>query len=322
MIEAGTGSLLFGGIDTGKFTGNLANIAMYPSADTGAIDRFTVAFTTLTITSPSGSEIITPVGYAEPVILDSGTTLAYVPDDLAQAIYNVVGATYDSTAGAAVCPCTIGNVDGTMDFQFAGAYGPTIKVPMSEMVYPFFKSDGTQAHFQNGQPACVFGIEPSSALGSNAALLFGDTVLRSAYVVYDLANYRIGLAPTNFNSTKSNVVAFQSLSAAIPSATTVTDESAVTQTASKGNVGGAAATTLAAAGTASATAAMFTGAAGPAFATAATQTVAQATSASTSTGTSKQSGAATGPEPFLWGQVAVVGLTFSLLLTGGGFFMQ
>ena len=316
FTEAGTGSLLFGGIDTGKFTGNLANIAMYPSADTGVVDRFTVAFTSLSITSPSGTDTITPPGYAEAVILDSGTTMTYVPDDLAQAIYNVVGADYDSTAGATVCPCTIGNVDGTLDFQFAGAEGPIIKVPVSEMVYPYFEADGSQGKFENGKPACIFGIEPASSLGSNAALLFGDTVLRSAYVVYDLANYRIGLAPTNFNSTDSNVVAFPSLSAAIPSATTVTDESAVTQTASKGNVEGPAATTLAATSAAFATSAMFTGSAGPAFATAAT-----ATSGSSSTGSSKKSGVGAGPEPFAWEQTILVGLTMGLLVTGGGFLM-
>lgn len=313
FTEAGAGSLLFGGIDTGKFTGNLANIAMYPSADTGIIDSFTVAFTSLIITSPSGSDTVTPAGYSDAVILDSGTTLTYVPDELAQAIYNVVGAIYNTDVGAAVCPCTIGNVNGTLDFQFAGADGPVIKVPISEMVYPLFETDGSQASFGNGDPACSFGIEPASSLGANAALLFGDTVLRSAYVVYDLANFRIGLAQTKFNSTDSNVIAFEGLNATIPSATTVTDEPAVTQMASSANVGPAAATTFAGTNVAFPTSAMFTGPAGPAFATAATAT--------TATSTSKKSGAVAGPKSFAWEQVVLIGLTLSFVVTGGGFLM-
>jgi hypothetical protein len=48
--------------------------------------------------------------------------------------------------------------------------------------------------------------------------------LRNAYVVYDLVNNRIGLAQSNINSTTSNVIAFSSVGAPIPSATTPVDE--------------------------------------------------------------------------------------------------
>lgn len=313
IADARTGALLFGGIDTGKFDGNLANIAMYPSASTGIVDRFTVAFTSLSITSPSGSDTLTPPGYAEAVVLDSGTTLTFVPDDLAQAIYNVVGATYDSDVGAAVIDCDIGNVQGTLDFQFAGAEGPVIKVPVDEMVSPLFLKDGSQAQFVSGAPACQFGVGPSSSLGEDAPILFGDTVLRSAYVVYDLQNFRIGLAQTRFNSTDSNIVAFESFGAQIPSATTVTDESAVTQTAASGVVAAPAAPTQPAGdGSFSATAVLFTGHAGPGFATA------TATSSSTSTSKPKKSVAGQNSNPIAWEKVTLVGLTVSMMVMAGG----
>lgn len=276
---------------------------MYPSDTTGIVDRFTVAFTSLSITSPSGSDTLTAPDFAYPVVLDSGTTLTFVPDDLATAIYNEVGATYDDQVGAAVCDCALGGVQGTLDFQFAGAQGPTIKVPITEMVSPLYLKDGTQAQFNTGNPACTFGIGPSSSLGADAPILFGDTVLRSAYVVYDLANFRIGLAQTKFNSTDSNIVAFESLSAQIPSATTVTNEAAVTQTAASGAVAPVAAPT-AAAGVASASAMQFTGHAGPGFAT--------ATTAPTSTGKPKKSAAAQNSKPF-----ALVGLTISVMVMAG-----
>jgi hypothetical protein len=278
---------------------------MYPSGTTGIVDRFTVAFTSLSITSPSGSDTLTAPDFAYPVVLDSGTTLTFVPDDLATAIYNEVGATYDDQVQAAVCDCALGGVQGTLDFQFAGAQGPIIKVPITEMVSPLFLKDGTQAQFTTGGPACTFGIGPSSSLGAGAPILFGDTVLRSAYVVYDLANFRIGLAQTKFNSTDSNIVAFESLNAQIPSATTVTNEAAVTQTAASGAVAPVAAPTAAAGGSFSASAFQFTGHAGPGFAT--------ATTAPTSTSKPKKGAAGQSSKPF-----ALIGLTVSVMIMAGG----
>jgi hypothetical protein len=308
---------LFGGIDTGKFTGPLYNIAIYPSAQTGVIDAFTVAFTGLTVTSSSGSDSLTPTGYAEAVILDSGTTFTYVPDELATAIYNIVGAEYSSDAGLTLCPCSTGSVSGSLDFQFAGANGPVIKVPISELVYPIYNTDGSQPKLPDGQTVCSFGIEPASSLGSDVALLFGDTLLRSAYVVYDLYNQRIGLAPTNFDSTTSNVVAFESLGAQIPQASTVSGEIAASQTASAGNgVGETAAPTAVggAANTASVNA-QFTGKAGPAFSSAYTNTNAAATATA---GTGKKNAGEISVRPLVWQPFALVGLTVSLMAIGGG----
>jgi len=291
----------------------MSNIAMYPSSS-GIVDRFTVAFTSFSITSPSGTDTLTSPGYAVPVVLDSGTTITYVPDDLALSIYNEVGATYSSELQEALCDCVTGTVQGTLNFGFAGANGVTIKVPISEMVSPLFRQDGTQETFTNGQPACLFGIGPSSSLGEDAPILFGDTMLRSAYVVYDLANFRIGLAQTNFNSSSSNVVAFASLSANIPSATTVTDESAVTQTASKGVGVAPDATGEVATGavTAAVSTGLFTGNAGPGFKTAATATTKVA--GATGTGSSKKGSA--GRVEVRWEGMGLMGMVGVLVLGG------
>jgi hypothetical protein len=232
FVDAGKGQILFGGIDTGKYTGTLANIAMYPSQISGEVDAMTVAFTSLSITTSSGTTALTASDFpATAAVLDTGTTSTVLPDDLAQQLFDISGATYIAADGTAVLPCAGRYVQGDLSFGFAGPDGPVIKVPISEMIYPAISNGTTvpaSALFPNAAAndlVCVLSVTPLSLLGPGIPLLMGDSILRSAYVVFDLANERIGLAQTNFNSTESNIVPFESLSAAIPSASSVSETS-------------------------------------------------------------------------------------------------
>jgi hypothetical protein len=60
-----------------------------------------------------------------------------------------------------------------------------------------------------------------SDAGDSTAVL-GDTFLRSAYVVYDIANNEISLAQTDFNATSSNIKEIASGTGGVPGAATVT----------------------------------------------------------------------------------------------------
>ena len=78
-----------------------------------------------------------------------------------------------------------------------------ISVPLSQLALPLFNSKGDPLHFSNGKPVCQFGLEP---LTEDMPIILGDTFLRSAYVVYDLDNKQIAIAPTVANTTESNIV--------------------------------------------------------------------------------------------------------------------
>lgn len=225
-LEASTGSILFGGIDTKKFTGDMQSVKVYPNSNSGNVTSFTVAFTSLKATSSSGSDLLTPSDFAEPAILDSGTTLTLLPDDIAQMLFEDLGAVNEEQLGVVVVPCTLGDNSGKLEFGFGGASGPVIAVPVSELVLPLTLPNGRTPKFENGDDACQLGIQPAGDL----PILFGDTFLRSAYVVYDLANNMIGLAQTDFNATGSNVVQFASMGAPIPSAAAATGQVGVSQT--------------------------------------------------------------------------------------------
>jgi hypothetical protein len=97
---------------------------------------------------------------------------------------------------------------GTLDYQFAGPTGPVISVPFSELAVPLIDFQGANPvpiTDNEGHPICRLGLSAPST--PDEPLLFGDTFLRSAYVVYDLDSLQIGIAQTLFNVTDSNIQA-------------------------------------------------------------------------------------------------------------------
>lgn len=307
-LQATSGNILFGGVDTDKYSGDLISVKVYPDSQTGQVDSFTVAFTSLSATSSSGTDQITPPNYAEAAILDSGTTITLLPDNVAEAVFTELGAVPDASLGAVLVPCNLARNTGYLTYGFGGAGGPQIKVSVSQLVLPLTLTSGRTPTFTNGEAACQLGLQAAGDL----PVLFGDTFLRSAYVVYDLENNRIALAQTDFNATSSNIVSFASSGAPIPSATSAQSEDAVTQTAT-GNpkVGTTATGTATAAATYNPTATGFSAASG----FAATGTAAAGASSS-----GKKSAGVSGPEPFVWSRIVVGGVSLALAGVGGGFF--
>jgi hypothetical protein len=305
ITESSEGEILFGGVDTAKYTGDLISIEVYPSSRSGRVTSFTVAFTSLSATSSSGTDQLTPPDYAQAAILDSGTTITLLPDDLAEVVFEELGATVSQSLGAVVVPCTLANNDGTLNFGFGGFGGPTIKVSVSDLVTPLILTNGRQPQYSDGTDACQLGIQPAGSL----PILFGDTFLSSAYAVYDLINNRIALAQTDFNSTDSNVVPFASSGAPIPSAKSATNEAQVTQTAT--GIPRVEVTTTASGDPGQATY-------NP------TATGLSAADGFLATGTSssetKKSVAGLGPEPFAWSRVIIAGICLIGTGVGGGIF--
>ena len=274
-----------------------------------------MAFTSLSATSSSGTDQLTPSDYAEAAILDSGTTITLLPNNIAQVVFDELGATVSTTLGAVVVPCSLRDNSGTLNYGFGGPGGPTIKVSVNDLVLPLVLRSGRVPTYTNGEPACQLGIQPAG----DKPVLFGDTFLRSAYVVYDLANNRIALAQTDFNSTDSNIVTFASAGAPIPNAKTATNEAAVTQTATVVPKVGTGETASAAGDTAAATynptATGLNAASG--FAD---NSGSPATSGGPSTSTTKKNAGSEGPRPFQWSMVAVSVITLLGMGAGGGLF--
>lgn len=206
-LDSNTGSILFGGVDTDRYTGSLETLPVQTTY--GYYAEFLITLTSISLGSQSlGADLDTAV------LLDSGSSLTYLPDAITESIFTAVGASYSSSVGAAYVPCSLANNDTTVDFTFTS---PTISVAMRELVLETSSTTGEPLTFSNGERACLFGIAPA---GSSTSVL-GDTFIRSAYIVYDLANNEISLAQTTFNATTSHVVEIGTGTAAVPDATLV-----------------------------------------------------------------------------------------------------
>jgi hypothetical protein len=184
-LDASTGNILFGGVDTKKYTGSLSTLPVVPSR--GIYYEFIIALTGL---GQNGNPTSIFSNQAIPVLLDSGSSLMYLPDDVTTSLYNAFDAQYDQSQGAAFVDCGLANQEGSLDFEFSGVH---ISVPLNELVIV--------AGYRGSEPICFLGIGPAG----DSVCVLGDTFLRSAYVVYDLDNNEISLAQTNFNSTESSV---------------------------------------------------------------------------------------------------------------------
>jgi hypothetical protein len=202
-LDASTGSILFGGVDTDKFHGELQTLPII--AERGVYAEFIIALTGMGQNGQNGSLF---QNQNVPVLLDSGSSLMYLPDSIARSLYSKYNARYDSSQGAAYVDCDLANQQGSLDFSFSGV---KISVPLNELVIV--------AAVSRGQPICLLGVGPAG----NSVSVLGDTFLRSAYVVYDLANNEISLAQTNFNSTSQNVQEIRKGSDGVPNATGVAD---------------------------------------------------------------------------------------------------
>lgn len=213
-LYANRGSILFGGVDSGKYEGQLQTLPI--QSETGIFAEFMVTLTGIELRNRT----IGDKHMALAVLLDSGSSLTYLQDDMVKEIYTALGVHWTSTELVGYVPCSLAQERIDLTFNFSS---PRIAVPMNELVLEIVTDKGDRPTFADGAPACLFGIAPAGH-GTN---VLGDTFLRSAYVVYDMDRNQVSLAQTRFNSTVTKV---QGIAAAgmngtngVPGATLVTN---------------------------------------------------------------------------------------------------
>jgi hypothetical protein len=186
----GTGVIIFGGVDTTKYTGDLVALQILPnegaSSDFSRYSEFNVALTGISVEDEDGTRLLTGPDFAAPALLDSGTTMTYLPTGVFNAITSGFGVSEEFV------PCSYAASNAALIYHFGGEGGPSIRVPLSAMMD---LPDGYA--WDDGTEACYFLMGDE---GENSAVL-GDSFMRSGYFVYDLENNLVAIAQANPNST-------------------------------------------------------------------------------------------------------------------------
>ncbi|KAG6147688.1 hypothetical protein E4U46_005711 [Claviceps purpurea] len=200
-IESARGSVVFGGIDTKKFSGYLEKRPIIPAADSpDKLTRYWVYLDGVSITKNDGSNtVIFDQVNGQAVLLDSGYTVSSLPTDhfnkIKDAIPGVTPPPSDDNSGLYRVPCNVGEQNGTVNFKF----GKTeINVPFNDFIW------------KQSADLCVLGVIPKDKFP-----VLGDTFLRAAYVVYDMDNRQIHVG--NNEDCGSSLLAIGSGPDAVPS---------------------------------------------------------------------------------------------------------
>lgn len=194
-LEATSGLILYGGIDTAKIDGKLQTLPVYGltkvPGDT-SVRELTVRLNDVTF-----GQFRCPTSRA---LLDTGSTYSYLPPSFVLPILKSLNAIQDPQyLDTNFVDCGLRNYNTPFVFTFGiGSDLVTIRVPMSSMVFDD-KEFGTLE--KDGVRLCRFGLDVMKQDEDIATL--GDTFLRSSYAVYDLTNHQISLAQASYSLASS-----------------------------------------------------------------------------------------------------------------------
>lgn len=181
------GSILFGAVDHSKYSGPLYTVPLINTLQGYGYDnpiQFDVTLHGIGLSDDNTNSTLTSTKV--PALLDSGTTLTYLPKTLLDNLADKIGARYVQRYGYYMVPC---NSDGTSSsafdddtsliFDFGGFH---IRTPLKDYLVQAMTN------------TCILGLIPQDSNG----VILGDTFLTHAYVVYDLDNYEVSMAQAKY----------------------------------------------------------------------------------------------------------------------------
>ncbi|CRK26912.1 hypothetical protein BN1708_000698 [Verticillium longisporum] len=211
--RAKTGSIVYGGIDTAKFEGQLQEVPLERAND-GALPSFVIKFSSVSMeTGISGSNEINLSSHINndapraaaattdlaprdglPVtLMDTGAPSILLPAASLQMLATALGTTFSEQDGLGLIDCQKLTADSAMVFRFNND-AIAIRAPMDMLVMP-------QELVQDARPGqCVLPVFPSQDTA-----VMGLPMLQSAHVVFDMDGEKLLMAQAKFNVTESSL---------------------------------------------------------------------------------------------------------------------
>lgn len=228
--ERNTGSVLFGGIDHAKYTGELVKFDIPP--DQGENVYLQIPLTSMELkvnpeslpssssevpttlqsktSSPSPHPTIAAAGKRQydngtsdksniiqtsniNALLDSGTTLTYFDQDIVDEFVEKLdpSASFNAQMGGYEVACTLRQPGNNVTFNFDNK--KEIDVPLSDLIMIAGQDN------QTGKPICMLGV------AANSHTILGDNFLRHCYSVFDLEDDTISIAQMNWNDEEEDI---------------------------------------------------------------------------------------------------------------------
>lgn len=180
-IRSNRGSVVFGGIDTKKFSGPLEKRPIIPAAESpDKLIRYWIYLDGISVSKPDGSkaDVFDKVN-GQPVLIDSGYTVSALPiehfNKIKDAFPGVVPPPDGDQSGLYRVPCNTTEQNGSVNFKFGKV---EVEIPYRDFIWK-----------QAGGDICILGVTPDDKFP-----VLGDTFLRAAYVVFDMDNQNIHIA--------------------------------------------------------------------------------------------------------------------------------
>ncbi|KAH9886156.1 aspartic peptidase domain-containing protein [Xylariomycetidae sp. FL2044] len=217
------GVVVFGGVDTRKFAGNLSTVPILAPQEKSGLQRYWVQMTAFGSTNSSG-ESRAYDGGSLPVILDTGSTISQLPESLLQGLGADLGGYVVSGLGVTqvIVDCDRyqeggDEADTTVDVSFGGRADSattttttttttTISIPVREFVWEYnglcylgaqSTTDETEDE-DEGADADESGDNDNDDDDHNDEVLpmiLGAPFMRGVYAVFDQDNMEISMAP-------------------------------------------------------------------------------------------------------------------------------
>lgn len=203
-----TGSILFGGLDTSLYTGDLQTLPIVPRD--GVFDRVAINVSSISLINGTSSTTMRSELPAR-MVLDTGNFDIKIPFPIAQDIQSAFGITTQiPVAGLnfSLCECSLADNPAIVSFGFGSV---NIKIPMKSLVLdpPAAALEGFGVN-PSSIPAgsCLFLINsfPDEIVESGEfPFILGGAFLSNAYMILDVDAQEITLGQANFHPGPSHI---------------------------------------------------------------------------------------------------------------------
>ena len=172
-----------------------------------------VDMTALSATLSNGTFVDIMTGNNYTAMFSSGDSITYLPEDIIFQVGELVGAErYENDTSKWIIPCDNDESpkyeNASLNFAFGEVGYPIISVPLAELVRGEKGTGGTSERDPKTDE-CFLGIgvmDEDLQKRTRADAILGESFLRSAYVMLDLDDRTVGMAPSRHDGGEEDIV--------------------------------------------------------------------------------------------------------------------